>query len=47
MATLLIGALVNVKVIEALGGTRPGAIDHDRLLTAWAHLYRLAAEHPT
>jgi AcrR family transcriptional regulator len=47
MATLLIGALVNVKVIEALGGQRPGAIDHERLLTAWTRLYRLALENPT
>ena len=47
MATLLIGALVNVKVIEALGGQRRGAVDEDRLLAAWTHLYRLALEHPT
>lgn len=46
MATLLVGALVNVKVIETLGGQRPGAIDEGRLVAAWAHLYRLALEHP-
>jgi AcrR family transcriptional regulator len=46
MATLLIGALVNVKVIEALGGNRPGAVDEARLLAAWTHLYRLALENP-
>lgn len=46
MATLLIGALVNVKVIEALGGKRPGLVDEERLLAAWTHLYRLALEHP-
>ena len=40
MATLLIGGLVNVKAIEALGGKRPGAIDEDRRLAAWTHLYR-------
>jgi len=47
MATLLIGALVNVKVIEALAGKRPGAVGEDRLLAAWAHLYRLALENPS
>ena len=47
MATLLVGALVNYKVIEALGGKRPGAVDEDRLIKAWAHLYRLALENPT
>lgn len=46
MATLLIGALVNVKVLEALGGSRLGDLDEDRLLAAWSHLYRLALEHP-
>lgn len=47
MATLLVGALVNVKVIEALGGQRPGAVDPERLLTAWTKLYRLALDNPT
>lgn len=47
MATLLVGALVNVKVIEALGGTRRAMVDEERLLAAWAHLYRLVLEHPT
>jgi len=47
MATLLIGSLVNVKVIEAVAGTRPGAVEERRLLAAWVHLYRLTLEHPT
>lgn len=47
MATLLVGSLVSVKVIEALGGKRPSAIEDERLLAAWAHLYRLALENPT
>lgn len=47
MATLLIGGLVNVKVIEAVAGVRPGAVDERRLVDAWAHLYRLVLEHPT
>jgi AcrR family transcriptional regulator len=47
MATVLIGALVNVKVIEALGGKRPGAVDDERLLAAWTHLFRLALENPS
>lgn len=46
MAALLIGALVNVKVIEAIGAQRSGAVDQDRLLAAWTHLYRLALENP-
>jgi AcrR family transcriptional regulator len=47
MATLLIGGLVNFKVIEALGGKRPAAVDEDRLVDAWTHLYRLALANPT
>jgi hypothetical protein len=47
MATLLIGGLVNFKVIEVLGGKRPDAIDEDRLVAAWTRLYRLALENPT
>ena len=46
MATLLIGALVNTKVIEAIGGQRPGSVDEDRLVAAWSHLYRLVLETP-
>ncbi len=46
MATLLIGALVNFKAIEAVAGKRPAAVDEDRLLAAWSHLYRLALENP-
>jgi len=45
-ATLLVGALVNVKVIEALGGIRPAAVEEDRLIAAWTHLYRLALKNP-
>lgn len=47
MATLLIGGLVNFKVIQALGGVRPGAVVEDRLVDAWVHLYRLVLENPT
>ncbi len=47
MATLLVGALVNVKVIEALGGKRPAAVDEDRLIAAWSHLYQLALDTPS
>lgn len=47
MATLLIGGLVNFKVIEVLGGRGPGAVDEDRLVAAWTRLYRLALENPT
>lgn len=47
MATLLVGALVNVKVIEAIAGKRPAAVDEDRLLAAWSHLYQLALDNPS
>lgn len=41
MAAVMVGALVNYKVIEAMVGERPGGVDEDRLVTAWAHLYGL------
>ena len=41
LATLLVGCLVNVKVIEALAGRRPGSVSDERLVDAWAHLYSL------
>lgn len=41
LATLLVGSLVNVKVIEALAGRRPGSVSDERLVDAWAHLYSL------
>jgi AcrR family transcriptional regulator len=41
LATLLVGALVNVKVIEALAGPRPGSVSDERLVDAWAYLYAL------
>ena len=44
VATLLVGALVNFKVIEALGGRRPGAVEQERIVAAWAQLYRLVLE---
>jgi hypothetical protein len=47
MARCLIGGLVNIKVIEALGGKRPGAVDEDRIVAAWTRLYRLDLENPT
>ena len=47
MATLLIGGLVNFKVIESVAGVRPGAVDERRLVDAWVRLYRLVVENPT
>lgn len=44
MATLLIGALINTRVIEAIGGQRPRAVDDTRLLAAWTHLYQLVLD---
>ena len=43
-AALMVGALVNFKVIETLVGQRPGGLSEDRLVDAWAHLYRLLIE---
>lgn len=40
LAVLLVGALVNVKVIEMLGGRSQIGVSQKRLVTAWAHLYR-------
>jgi hypothetical protein len=42
MALLLVGALVNVKVIEMLGGRSQLRISQKRLTAAWAQLYRSA-----
>jgi len=47
IATLLIGSLVNFKMIEALAGKRPAAVDESRLLKAWTRLYQLALDNPT
>ena len=44
-ATLLIGGLVNVTVIEAVGGVRAGVVDEHRLGDAWAHVYGLVVEN--
>ena len=41
IAAVLVGGLVSFKVIEAVAGRRPGAVDEDRLVDAWAHLYGL------
>jgi AcrR family transcriptional regulator len=42
LALLLVGALVNVKVIEMLSGRSQPRISQKRLVAAWAHLYRSA-----
>jgi AcrR family transcriptional regulator len=41
VAVLMIGALVNFKVIEALVGERPGGISEERLVDIWAKVYGL------
>lgn len=41
IAAILVGGLVNVKVIEAIAGHRPGAVTEDRLVDAWVRLYTL------
>ncbi len=46
-AALLVGALVNFKVIETLVGHHPGELSEERLVAAWAHLYRLLIEDST
>lgn len=44
IAAIMIGALVNYKVIEAMVGDRPAGVTEDRLVAAWARLYQLAIE---
>jgi len=44
IAAIMIGALVNYKVIETMVGERPAGISEDRLVAAWARLYQLAIE---
>jgi AcrR family transcriptional regulator len=41
VATVMIGALVNFKVIEAMVGVRPGGVSEERLIATWAQLYGL------
>ena len=41
IAAIMVGALVNYKVIEAMVGERPGGVDEARLVDAWAHVYGL------
>jgi hypothetical protein len=45
IAAVLVGGLVNFKVIEALAGRRPGAVPQERIVAAWAQLYRLVLEN--
>jgi AcrR family transcriptional regulator len=40
LALLLVGALINVKVIKMLGGGSKPKISQKRLVAAWARLYR-------
>ena len=42
LALLLVGALVNVKIIEMLGGRSQLRVSQKRLVAAWAQLYRSA-----
>lgn len=42
IALLLVGALINVKVVEMLGGRRQVKISNKRIVAAWADLYRSA-----
>lgn len=42
LAAVMIGSLVNYKVIEAMFGERPAGVDEDRLVATWARLYALA-----
>ena len=38
MTLLLVGALINVKILEMLGGHDPVRISHKRIVEAWADL---------
>jgi hypothetical protein len=46
MSALLLGALVNYKLIDMLVGERPGSISEERIVAAWAHLYSLLIARP-
>jgi AcrR family transcriptional regulator len=46
MSALLLGALVNYKLIDMLVGQRPGSVSEARIVAAWAHLYALLIEAP-
>ena len=39
VATLMVGALVNYKVIEAVAGPEANAVSEERLVAAWAATY--------
>lgn len=41
IAAIMVGALVNYKLIEAMVDERPGGVDEARLVDAWAHVYGL------
>lgn len=41
VAVIMIGALVNVKVIEAMVGATPGGVSEQRLVATWARVYEL------
>ena len=41
VAALLVGGLVNFKLVETLVGSRPNGVSEDRIVEAWAHLYGL------
>lgn len=41
VAALMVGALINFKVIETLAGKRPTDVSEERLASTWAHLYGL------
>jgi hypothetical protein len=43
---LLTPRSATLEVIGADAGRWPGAVDEDRLVRAWAYLFRLAVEHP-
>jgi hypothetical protein len=43
-SALLLGALINFKLIEMLVGSRLGSVSEDRIVAAWAHLYSLVIE---
>lgn len=44
LAAVMIGSLVNYKVIEAMFGERPAGVSEERFVAAWAQLYAMALE---
>lgn len=46
IAAIMLGALINFRVIEALVGNDRNGVDRHRFIDSWVELYRLRLERP-